>query len=227
VTLVAGLGLVASGALLALDHAAWPSLLLAQPLVAGALAGALTGHVEAGIAAGAVVQMLFLGVLPVGGATPGEAWLGGIAAAICAPAGIGLGSPAWLDDPRLAAPAIAGVGAAYAGRGLLILQRRRQRRIARQAHDGLLAGDVAAATRAVRFGIGLHAARGVLGVLLVLLLAPPCVALLERLGCDAPAGRIALALAAVTLAAFGRRRGRTAWLVAGLALGGAAAWLRA
>lgn len=211
--------LVAAGAVLALDHAAWPSLLISQPLVAGALTGAVLGHVEAGLAAGAVVQMLGMRVQPVGGAAVPEAWLGGVAAALCAPADLALRGGVWLDDGRLAAPAAVGVLAMLAGRAALVVQRRLQARLASAVMARVERGETAGISQAQAVGVALHACRGAILAGLVVLLARPLASALAAGGLVAPAGRLALALAAVSLGHDAIRRRRRWGVVAGAIAG--------
>jgi mannose/fructose/N-acetylgalactosamine-specific phosphotransferase system component IIC len=213
------------GALLALDHAAWPSLLLAQPLPAGAFAGWLAGRPEAGFAAGAIAQMLWIAARPVGGAVVAEAWLGGFAAALCAPPDIVLAGHAWLDDPRLAAPALVGVGAAAGGRWLLVAQRALVERAAARITPALERGDAGPAVRLHALGIGLHALRGATCVVAVAALAPSAARALDAIGVAAPAGRIALALAAASLATCAARRKRLLRVAVGATAGALVALL--
>jgi mannose/fructose/N-acetylgalactosamine-specific phosphotransferase system component IIC len=211
--------LVVAGAVLALDHAAWPSLLLAQPLVAGALAGAVLGQPQAGLAAGAVVQLLSLKVQPVGGVAVPEAWLGGLAAALCAPPDVMLRGNAWLDDGRLAPAAAIGVLAMWLGRAALGLQRRLQSRLAAGVAARVARGDLACVARAHATGLVLHAGRGAVLVTIVLVAARPCAATLAAAGVTGPAGRLALAVGAATLGYEALRRRRALALCIGAAVG--------
>jgi mannose/fructose/N-acetylgalactosamine-specific phosphotransferase system component IIC len=213
------IAVVLFGAVLGLDHAAWPSLLLAQPLLAGGVAGWIGGHAEAGLAAGAVVQMLAMASQPVGGAVVAEAWLGGFAAAISVPPDVVLRGSGWLDDPRLAAPAVVGIAAAAFGRQLLVLQRALIGRLAGPVARRLAAGDGDAVVRLQALGIGLHALRGSAAVLVAALVAPRATQALTELGVEAPAGRIALSLAAVALASCAPRAHRWRWVAGGLVAG--------
>jgi PTS system mannose-specific IIC component len=211
--------LVLAGALLALDHAAWPSLLLAQPLVAGALAGVVLGHAEAGLVAGVVMQMLSLRSQPVGGVPVPEAWLGGLAAALCVPPDLLLRGGAWLDDGRLAAPAAVGVLAMGLGRGGIVLQRRLLGRLAAAVPEQLARGEISGVERLHTLGLGLHAARGALASVVVLLVARPVAAAFAAGGISAPAGRLALAIAAATLGYDALRRRRSLALLLGAIAG--------
>jgi mannose/fructose/N-acetylgalactosamine-specific phosphotransferase system component IIC len=216
------LALAAGGALLALDHAGWVSLLLSQPLLAGALGGWATGHLEAGLAAGAAAQMLWIGIAPVGGVAVAESWLGGLAAGIAAPADLTFSGVAWLDDPRLAPALVVGVAAAALGRAALAAQRTWLGRRSSATVAALARGEGAPLERLHRLALALHAGRGAAAGLLCGAAAEQLAALLARAGVAAPAGRLALVLAAASLAANAPRRGRWRWvgpgLVAGLAI---------
>ncbi len=65
-------GLAMVGAFLALDNAMWGQFMIAQPLVAGALFGFITGDAASGILVGAMIQLLWIGVLPVGAFIPSD-----------------------------------------------------------------------------------------------------------------------------------------------------------
>lgn len=90
------------GGFLALDQTSLGQFMLARPLVSATLAGWLLGSPQAGIAAGAVLEVLFLPAFPVGGARFPEGGPAGVVAASTALAagggavglalGIGLGA---------------------------------------------------------------------------------------------------------------------------------------
>ncbi len=69
----------------ALDGAGAGQLMVSRPLVTGTLAGAVLGDPATGLLVGALVELLHLGALPVGGARlpePGPATIPGVAAAV-------------------------------------------------------------------------------------------------------------------------------------------------
>ncbi len=66
------IGLALLGALIALDNAMWGQFMIAQPLVSGSLFGLIAGDVQSGILVGATVQLLWIGVLPVGAFIPSD-----------------------------------------------------------------------------------------------------------------------------------------------------------
>jgi mannose/fructose/N-acetylgalactosamine-specific phosphotransferase system component IIC len=210
---------VVLGAFLALDHAAWPSLLCAQPLIGGLVAGWLCGHPMAGVAAGGVVQLVWMVVQPLGGIAVPEGWLAGFAAALCVPFDVSLAGSGWLDDPRLAAPAVVGILAAALGRWLLLVQRALIERLGGAITAALAAGDARPAVRLHVLGLGLHALRGATMALVVLAMAPAASRALGAAGVAAPAGRIALALGAAALAGCAPRSHRGLRIGLGLAAG--------
>jgi len=71
------------GALLALDNALFGQFMFSQPLVVGSLFGGIMGDWSMGFLVGALVQMLWLGVIAVGAYIPPDYTIaGGIAAAL-------------------------------------------------------------------------------------------------------------------------------------------------
>lgn len=78
------------GGLLTLDQTSLGQFMLSRPLVSASLAGWFLGNPEAGILAGAVLEVLFLPAFPVGGARfPEGGPAGVVAAAASAAAGDG------------------------------------------------------------------------------------------------------------------------------------------
>lgn len=77
--------LSALGGILALDATGLGQTMISRPLVAGTLAGAAVGDPLAGLAVGAVLELLVLPEVPVGGGRVPEGWLGALAAAAAAP----------------------------------------------------------------------------------------------------------------------------------------------
>ena len=86
--------LAALGAGLACDQNVGFLFQISQPLVAAALAGAIIGQFEAAVAAGAVVQLIWLVVQPVGGARLVDTALAGVTAAVSVPAAVTSGGSA-------------------------------------------------------------------------------------------------------------------------------------
>ncbi|NTV53414.1 MAG: PTS sugar transporter subunit IIC, partial [Candidatus Firestonebacteria bacterium] len=65
------------GALLALDNALFGQFMLSQPLVVGSLFGGILGDWSMGFLVGALVQMLWLGVIAVGAYIPPDYTIAG------------------------------------------------------------------------------------------------------------------------------------------------------
>ncbi len=78
------LWLSALGAFIALDHALVGQFMLAQPIVVGGIFGALLGDLPQGLFVGALVQMLWLGVVSVGAHIPPDYTLSGGVAVVLA-----------------------------------------------------------------------------------------------------------------------------------------------
>lgn len=75
------LALLAWGTVVALDLVSVPQAMLARPLVAGGVAGALAGDFEAGLRVGAVLELFALDVLPIGASRYPDYGPGTVAAA--------------------------------------------------------------------------------------------------------------------------------------------------
>ncbi|MBI5837244.1 MAG: PTS sugar transporter subunit IIC [Candidatus Eisenbacteria bacterium] len=84
----------ALGALLGADQVAGPQWMLSQPLVAGALAGALTGEPRIGLLVGLVAQLAWNGAVPVG-SRPNPDVSGGTLAGVLAASAVAPGE-GWL-----------------------------------------------------------------------------------------------------------------------------------
>ncbi len=71
------------GAIIALDHAMLGQFMFSQPIVTGALFGWLFNDFQSGIIIGAMLQLLWVGILPVGAFIPSDHTVtGGITACI-------------------------------------------------------------------------------------------------------------------------------------------------
>jgi mannose/fructose/N-acetylgalactosamine-specific phosphotransferase system component IIC len=208
------------GALLALDHAACVSLLLSQPIVAAALFGAALGHFESSVAAGTLVQLVWMVTHPVGGARLPEAWLGGAAAAAAAPAAL---PPDWLAAATATPAAVVGVAAALAAAPLVRVQRRWQSARAAAVVERARGGDFAAVARAQAAALALHAGRGAVLAVAALFAAPRLAAALSPAMAGVAAAWVALALAVVGLGRSTAGRRLPLWM-AGAVVGGLYAW---
>ena len=104
-----------------------------RPLVNGALVGMLLGDVQQGVLIGALVNMLYLGFMSVGGTLGiGDAALAGI---------LGTTVGIALDSPGIGV--LVGVALATLGYQLLVLRMRGADAIARRIDDAAARGDVA------------------------------------------------------------------------------------
>jgi mannose/fructose/N-acetylgalactosamine-specific phosphotransferase system component IIC len=74
------IGLSLLGGALAVDNRASVRLMISQPICGGLLAGLVLGNPGDGFVAGALLQMLFLGMVPVRGIAAPDLALGGVAA---------------------------------------------------------------------------------------------------------------------------------------------------
>jgi PTS system mannose-specific IIC component len=163
--------LVVWGALVGLDLVSGPQVMIARPLVAGTVAGALVGDVVTGAAVGAVLELYALDVLPVGATRYPDFGPGAVAAAVLAagaPLALGLGPAVGL-----------GLVVAWIGGGTMHILRRANARRARRIAARLEDGDGPALRRLHRFGFLADAVRstaltaGGLGAAALLRLAPP------------------------------------------------------
>ncbi|MBD3165044.1 hypothetical protein GF324_00430 [bacterium] len=116
--------------IIGLDSSAAFMTLVGQPVVTGILVGALSGHIEAGMTAGLLMQLLWLDASPLGGKLPPDPGPSGFAAAMAA-AGAAAGTDgfAWAGFP-LAYGMLWGTIAAY---GTMLLPN-----LIRRFHDRLL-----------------------------------------------------------------------------------------
>lgn len=205
------------GALFALDDAVCISLLISEPVFAGALFGAVTGRFEAGVLCGALLQCVWLATLRVGGVRPPEGWLAAVAATSAAPAGLAFDQGVWPASESLAPALLWGVVCASAGAWLRaglarIIERRADGAVRRAA-----AGELAAVETLHWGAAGLHLVRGAVAASLAVTLGPRVAALVAPAALAAPAGWIAFALGCVALGQTSGRGARWTWGVGGLA----------
>lgn len=139
--------IAAAGSVLALDRRAAVQMMLAHPVVASTLVGALLGELQVGLAVGLLVGLLWSGALPVGGVVPADETLGavvgvGVAALAARPAGLPVEAAAM-------AGFIGAIPAAILGRRLELLLRRLNGWIARRVEKAVLLGDLGAVGRGI------------------------------------------------------------------------------
>lgn len=129
--------LLAWGTVAAVDLVSFPQCLLARPIVACGVAGALAGDVGSGLRVGALLELFALEALPVGAARYPDHGPGAVAAAVAA-----AGLPAAACGPAVLLGVAMG---AAAGRTLPWLRRANARAMERRlAREGVTAGGLAA-----------------------------------------------------------------------------------
>jgi mannose/fructose/N-acetylgalactosamine-specific phosphotransferase system component IIC len=223
VNTVVQLALLGWGTLCGIDLVSVPQMMIARPLVAGALAGAILGDVETGLRLGVLFELYQFDILPVGAARYpeyGPATVAAVAAAHGTRGGFGLG-------------VIAGLVIALLGGSSLQLLRRLNARAANRAGALIEAGDAAALVRVHVAAIGRDGVRALLvtaaGLALAtvartLLLPALSARALTLVGVAGAAGALAAATAG-TLRLVGWGRPLT-WLALGLGGGAALVWLQ-
>ena len=220
------LALLGWGTLVGIDLVSLPQMMIARPIVAGTVAGAILGDIETGLKLGVVFELLQYDILPVGAVRYpeyGPATVAAVATAHAAVGALGLGLGA-----------VVGLVTGLVGGITMHLMRRINSRIVNGASVALESGDPQVLLRLHVGGILRDGARAALVTALGLALAwtvPPHI-----IGVLTPRGEMLLAVAAIAAAlaagAAGTLRlvGRgpnLAWFAAGLG-GGivAATWLR-
>ena len=221
--LVVQLALLGWGTLCGIDLVSVPQMMIARPLVAGALAGAILGDVETGLRLGVLFELFQFDILPVGAVRYpeyGPATVAAVSAAHAVRGGFGLG-------------VIVGLVIALLGGLSLEALRRLNARAANRALALIEAGDAAALVRVHVAAIGRDGIRALcvtaaglaLAELARTMLGPVLGArALTLVGVAGAAGALAAA-AAGTLRLVGWGRPLT-WLALGLGGGAALVWLR-
>jgi len=220
------IALLVWGTLVGVDLVSLPQMMIARPLVAGTVAGAILGDIPTGIKLGVVFELLQYDILPVGAVRYPEYGPATVAAVATAHAsagvlGLGLG-------------ALVGLVTGLVGGVTINLLRRVNSRIIHAAAVRLESGDPAALVRVHVGGLLRDALRAALVTVVGLVLAWLARPLLG--GALSPRGALLLAVAAVAAAVAAGSAGtlrlvgrgpNLAWFAAGLG-GGlmAAIWLR-
>src|SRR2546422_594730 len=188
------IALVVWGTLVGVDLVSLPQMMIARPLVAGTIAGAILGDIPTGLKLGVVFELLQYDILPVGAVRYpeyGPATVAAVATAHAAPGGGVLG---------LGLGALVGLVTGLLGGLTINLLRRVNSRIVHAAAARLESGDPRALVRVHVGGLlrdGLRAALVTIVGLVLAWLARPLLA-----GALAvPSGRPALLLAAAIVAA--------------------------
>ena len=204
------------GTLVALDLVSVPQAMISRPLVAGTVAGALAGDVEAGLRIGALFELFALDVLPVGAVRYpdfGPATVGAVALGVGTPWQLGLG----------VSVALGLVLAVLGGWSLQVVRRWNARAIQRRA--AALAAGESSAIRWLQYGaLARDALRGFIVTLTGLVLAST-IAESVRLDRQSAVAFTLVAIGSGLAAAFGGavrgsgRGTRLKWLLAGFGAG--------
>ena len=217
--------LLAWGTLVGLDLVSVPQMMIARPIVAGPIAGAILGDVATGLQLGVLFELFQYDILPVGAVRYpeyGPATIAAVSAAHAATGTLGLGLGA-----------VVGLITAIAGGASLQAVRRLNTRAVHRAAAALEAGDPRVLERLHVAGILRDAARAALVTAIGLTLAQ--LARGSLVGTVSFRGVVLLNVAAVgaalaagtagTLRLVGRGPSLR-WFAAGLVGGAAVAWLR-
>ena len=213
------------GMFVGLDLVSLPQMMIARPLVAGTVAGAILGDIPTGLKLGVVFELLQLDILPVGAVRYPEYGPATIAAVATAHAssgvlGLGLGG-------------VVGLVTGLIGGLTINLLRRVNSRVVHAAAARLESGDPGALVRLHAVALLRDALRAALVTAVGLALARIARPLLAGPLSPRDATLLAVAIVAAALAAgtagtlrlVGRGR-NLAWFLAGLGGGILVAWLR-
>lgn len=212
----ASLLLIVWGTMVALDLVSVPQVMIARPVVAGAVAGFLVGDMEAGLRVGVLFELFALDVLPIGAVRYpdyGPATVAATALAAGAPWELGLGISAGL-----------GLLLAVLGGWSLTMVRRANARAIQRHAAALAAGESSAIRRLQYGGLVRDAARGaaltVLGLVLAWSIAE-FVHIDRRTAVGLSLVAIGSALSAIVSGAVrsAGRGTRLKWMLAGIAMG--------
>ena len=213
------------GLLVGLDLVSVPQVMIARPLVAGTVAGAMLGDIGTGLRLGVVFELLQHDILPMGAVRYpeyGPATVAGVTAAHLAGGALGLGHGA-----------VVGLLTGLLGGASIHWMRRLNSSAVRRSSERLEAGDVSALVRVHVMSILRDAARAGLVTAVGLVLAAGVGQYL--VGTMAPRGATIVAVVAIgaaiaagtagTLRLVGRGPDLR-WFAVGLLGGAAGAWLR-
>jgi len=225
VSLGGWLALLGWGTLVGVDLVSLPQMMIARPLVAGTVAGAILGDIETGLKIGVVFELLQYDILPVGAVRYpeyGPATVGAVATAHAAAGALGLGLGT-----------VVGLVTGLVGGVTIHIMRRINSRVVNDASAALESGDPSALARLHAGGLLRDVVRASLVTAIGLGLAwavPPFFT-----GVLTPRAAMLIAVAAVasglaagaagTLRLVGRGP-NLAWFALGLGGGAVVAWLR-
>ena len=204
----------------AVDTTAALQLMFSQPLVSATLAGLVVGEPATGLMVGLTLQLVWSGVLPVGGAGFPDAGVAAVVGAGSAGLLVSRGHPAgWAVATGLLVALVTG----WVGRIVVARLRRRNIQLAERARDAVLAGDLGGVRRAVLRAIGLRfSAASLLSAVAIGLALLIAGALLPATGPDRyPALVWAAPLAVGAAVALSRGWGERISVALGLAAGAA------
>lgn len=142
------------GTIAGLDLVTGPQIMIARPLVAGTVAGALLGDVTSGLIVGVVLELYALEVLPVGGSRYADYGPASAAAAMAA-----AGAPLQF---AVGPAVLLGLAVAWLGEESMQIVRRRNDRRVHAWGPALDRGDAGALLRLQMVGIGIDTIRAAL-----------------------------------------------------------------
>lgn len=205
------------GGALSIDATAAFQVMLSQPLVAGGIAGAAVGDLGLGLAVGATLQLVWMGVLPVGAAPFPDGAVAGVS-------GVGAGSILMASGVphglALAGAVVVALLAGAVGQKVTTGVRRLNNRYAMLAESRADAGSSSGVTAAVLLGLATRFATAAVLTALVLsasLLLRPLASV--RAGGVFPTVLWAAPLAVAAIVAGGRAKSEGIYVLAGLAAG--------
>ncbi len=205
------------GGALSVDATAAFQVMLSQPLVAGSIAGAVVGDALLGLVVGSTLQLIWIGVLPVGAAPFPD---GAVAGSVGVGVGAILAGSGVAEGLVVAAATIAGLTAGVVGQRVTSHVRRLNVRYSTIAESRAEHGDARGVRAAVALGL---ATRFVTASLLAATFLTASL-LLRFLGSFTAGGVFPTALwaapiAAATIAIGGKGKKEIWFLAAGLAAG--------
>jgi mannose/fructose/N-acetylgalactosamine-specific phosphotransferase system component IIC len=216
--------LVVLGAVFYLDQ--WPAVqsMVSRPIVVGPLVGLVLNAPGEGAFWGAVFEVAYLGVLPVGAARYPDAGMGALVGTVVAVAGrVGDVYPAGIA-------LVAGLAVGVAGERLSYLAREWNVRSASRTRAAVEGGDPGAVSRAVWIVLAREALLGVVGAAVGVGLAWAVLAGAEYLPWVGPLNEKGLRIAALVAAflvgfrLFGREAPQWLFLGSGALLGAVLGW---
>lgn len=214
--LILGLSVLAGA--LALDATAALQVMLSQPVVAGTIAGVVVGDPAVGLATGAALQLVWMGVLPVGAAPFPDTACAAVAAVGTAVLLGGSGVGAGLS---VASGVMMGLAVGAVGQWLIAGLRRYNVRLAERAEVRASSGDAGGVYAAIATALAMRFSAGAVltGAALTasLLLAIPLAS--RDVGGTFPTLLWAAPIAVAGIAHAARAMTERLWLVLGFAAG--------